>query len=65
MTILRSLRALAIPAGLSPAWKDDESASPMPLRDYLTELKGFLQEGNKLNGVDPALADFTNDAKCQ
>lgn len=43
------------------ALKDSTAANPMPLRDYLTELKSFLQDGNKLSAVDPKLADFTNE----
>ncbi len=49
-------------AGTGKLLRDSTAAAPQPLRDYLAELKSFLQDGNKLNGVQPALADFTNEA---
>ncbi len=43
------------------ALKDSTAANPMPLRDYLTELKTFLVEGNKYPSAPANLADFTNE----
>jgi NitT/TauT family transport system substrate-binding protein len=44
------------------ALKASTAAAPQPLRDYLNELKAFLEVEGKLAGANPALTDFTNDA---
>lgn len=36
------------------------AGAPQPLRDYLTELREFLDQGGKLSGVNPQLAGFTD-----
>lgn len=38
---------------------DSTAARPQPLRDYLNELKTFLNDSGKLTGVAPDRADFT------